>query len=406
MGVTIRESFSKRRCAVDLSRLMSLFRCRSLKESIETRDNNYTVVRFFLSASVIFFHAFALSGNKTLHNPTNRFLWPVTDMGGLAVGLFFFLSGLFVSQSYLGDPNIFRFVAKRFLRIFPGLFVCLLVTSILAVLFDDPRHAILHFTSASFYKYITDNARLHLNWFISGIFSNHSYQAINGSIHTLPLEWKMYMIMAAASGLGFLGSRRLIAGTALILIMVALAPPSFTVGANFIFDADYSRSAGALFFLGMLAFSLSRLIYVPWWCAVGLSCAALLTNGTAHIALFYLTAVGWTIYLGEARWLTRLIQPRTDLSYGIYIYGWPIQQIILTIFGRNLGPYQLTLAALPVAAMFAFASWHLIERPAIRVGHGLNRMKEFTLRQPGMPALLTVILLFILCLTALYAAAK
>jgi peptidoglycan/LPS O-acetylase OafA/YrhL len=280
------------------------------------------------------------------------------------------------------------------------------VTSILAVLLDDPRHAVLHFSSVSFYSYIIDNARLHLNWFISGIFSNHSYQAVNGSIHTLPLEWKMYMIMAVASVFGFLGSRRLIAGTALILGLVALAPPSLTVGANFIFDADYSRSAGALFFLGMLAFSLSRIIYVPWLCAFGLSCATLLTVGMIHIVLFYLSAIGWTIYLGEAKWLARLIQPRTDLSYGVYIYGWPIQQIILTIFGRNLGPYQLTLAALPVAAFCAIGSWHLIERPAIRVGHRLNCMKGLTLRQPGVLTLLTVILLFILCLTALWAVEK
>lgn len=118
MGATTRENFSRKWRAVELPRVISLFHCRSLKESMETRDNNYTVVRLLLSASVIFFHAFAISGDKSLHNPTNRFLWPITDMGGLAVGMFFFLSGLFVSQSYLGDPNVFRFVSKRFLRIF------------------------------------------------------------------------------------------------------------------------------------------------------------------------------------------------------------------------------------------------------------------------------------------------
>ena len=255
----------------------------------------------------------------------------------------------------------------------------------------------------SFYKYITDNARLHLNWVISGIFTTHSYQAVNGSIHTLPLEWKMYTIMAAASVLGFLGNKRLIGGTALVLAIIALVPPSLTVGANFIFDADYSRSAGALFFLGMLAFSLSRFIYVPWWCAAALTYATLRTNGMFHIMFFYLSSVGWTIYFGEARWLTRLISPKADLSYGVYIYGWPIEQMILDIFGRNFGPYGLTFTALPVAAVFAFASWHLIERPGIRFGHRLSSMKDISIRQPGAKTLSIVVLFYILCLVSLFA---
>ena len=375
--------------------------CRSLQESIETHENNYLIIRFLLSASVIFFHAFALSSDKSLQNPTNRFLYPITDMGGLAVGLFFFLSGLFVSQSYFGDPNVLRFFAKRFLRIFPGLFICLLVTAVLAVLIDDPRHADSHFCSVSFYRYVIDNASLHLNWFITGIFTNHSYQAVNGSIHTLPLEWKMYMIMTAASILGFLGNRRLFSGTALVLLLVALAPPSLTAGANFVFDADYSRSAGALFFFGMFAFSVARYIYVPSWLALSLTCATFLTRGTPHETLFYLSAIGWTIYLGEAGWLTRLIHPKTDLSYGVYIYGWPMQQIMFDIFGRNLGPYQLTLTALPVAVLIATGSWHLIERPAIRFGHGLNRMNEGSLRRPEVLRVLIVALLFICCVVAL-----
>ena len=293
-------------------------------------------------------------------------------MGGLAVDLFFFLSGLFVSQSYLSDPNVIRFVAKRFLRIFPGLFICLLTTSVLAVLVDDPEHAISHFLSSSIYIYIADNARLYLNWSINGIFKHHTYQAINGSIHTLPLEWKMYMIMAVASLLGFLGNHRLVAGTALVLLVAALLPPSLTVGANFIFDADYSRSAGAMFFLGMVAFAGAKFVYMPWWCAALLSFATISTHGVAHVVLFYLSAIGWTLYLGEARWLARLAHPKTDLSYGVYIYGWPMQQIVLDIFGRDLSPYPLSLIALPMAILCALGSWTFVERPSISVGHRLK----------------------------------
>ena len=63
-------------------------------------------------------------------------LAPIVTLGGLAVQVFFFLSGLFVSQSYAKNPNVIHFLIKRFFRIWPGLFVCLATTAVVACFFS------------------------------------------------------------------------------------------------------------------------------------------------------------------------------------------------------------------------------------------------------------------------------
>jgi peptidoglycan/LPS O-acetylase OafA/YrhL len=401
MAIWARETISESAKAAFFGDIASILTCRSLKTTVATHENNYTVIRLALAASVIFYHSFAITSDLSLQNPTNRFLLPITDMGSLAVQLFFFLSGLFVSQSYLSDPNVLRFLAKRFLRIFPGLFVCVLSTALLAVILCNAGHLFAQLTSRPFYQYVLDNSRLKMNWYIPGVFATHRNQAINGSIHTLPMEWQLYMLMGLLSVLGFLGSRRLIVSSSIVLFILAVLPLDVTSHLDFFFNVDYSRKAAALFACGMLSFAVAQFIFVPCWLPIALTLATLATHGVIHFVLFYVGALGWTLYLGEARWLTRIVHPRSDLSYGIYIYGWPMTQIAAVIFGAKVGPYALTLLALPMAICCAYGSWHLVERPALRFGHNLKALSKLH-AWPGRLSLSVVAALYSLCWMALF----
>jgi len=77
----------------------------TLLDHIETHDNNYNLIRFVLAASVILFHANFIAGISKA-DPISRHLYPTTTLGGLAVQCFFFLSGLFVSQSIFSRTAI------------------------------------------------------------------------------------------------------------------------------------------------------------------------------------------------------------------------------------------------------------------------------------------------------------
>jgi peptidoglycan/LPS O-acetylase OafA/YrhL len=62
-----------------------------------------------------------------------------------------------------------------------------------------------------------------------------------------------------------------------------------------------------------------------------------------------------------------------DLSYGLYIYGWPVEQAVIWLHGGHATWWQVFLTALPIAAALAFLSWHLVERPMLRLKPGGRR---------------------------------
>jgi peptidoglycan/LPS O-acetylase OafA/YrhL len=59
-----------------------------------------------------------------------------------------------------------------------------------------------------------------------------------------------------------------------------------------------------------------------------------------------------------------------DLSYGLYIYGWPVEQAVMWLYGGHAAWWQVFLIAVPATAALAFLSWHLVERPILRLKPG------------------------------------
>jgi peptidoglycan/LPS O-acetylase OafA/YrhL len=96
---------------------------------IQSRDNNFNFVRLTAALSVVLYHACAG------RDPISDVLSPISNLGEVVVGVFFLLSGIFVIQSWLRDPNLVRFFIRRAVRILPALFVCVTATTLIAVTF-------------------------------------------------------------------------------------------------------------------------------------------------------------------------------------------------------------------------------------------------------------------------------
>jgi peptidoglycan/LPS O-acetylase OafA/YrhL len=337
----------------------------SLARTISTADNNYNAIRFVLAASVIYYHSFGLTTQARpdyLDLPLNRV---GLTLGGLAVDCFFFLSGLFVTQSLYRDPSAVNFVIRRFCRLCPGLFVCLVVTAAIACVLAAGWQAWLYLLEPAFWAYILRNARFDLVWRIPGVFDGRPFTAINGSIHTLPTEVKMYALLLVLGLLRLVRSRRFILLAGLAVTLAALL--AYPVFVRHIDMPDYGQAPMALFFAGTALFAVSRHVRPRWWVAVLLLCATIIVPQSWSTALALATAVAIMLCLGQMRpgW-----RPRADVSYGVYIYGWPCQQFVLSL-DPAMNPNLLAAVSLGLSWLFARASWHFVEHPAIQFGHGL-----------------------------------
>lgn len=344
---------------------------KSLEDGLRKENNNFTLVRLLASLAVIFGHAYALTPGATEEDPLGRLLH-FDYSGSLAVKLFFFLSGMMVTTSFVKDPRPFYFLIKRALRIFPALVVCTLVTVFLIgpILTDVSLGS--YFSSGETWRYVFLNSTLYdLQWKLPGLFTSSPYGP-NGSIWTLPLEWICYYLLAFLGDDQFFRSRTSAALFALAVIVVSLIFPKKLPW--FGLNAD-AYLLPACFATGVLFGLYRRRIVISWRLCLALWAAfvflALLgwVVYPFYIAFFYTVVAVATspILLGKAR-------TSVDVSYGVYLYGFPIQQSLYHLMPTMNVHANQALASL-IAVGVGFLSWRLIERHAIDLGQRIGRRR-------------------------------
>lgn len=368
-------------------RFLKVSKRETLADVFDPKKNAFGLFRFVLAALVIVSHCYPLGGFG--HDPLEIMTRGRLSLGLFAVAMFFVLSGFLITRSAL-HTSAAGFLWHRFLRIFPGYWVCLIVSAfILAPIVYQIEYTHAYRIFAIPYDspqlYVTRNlAMLHLNqWSIPGVM-NISPQSIgrtlhhnpfpfvfNGSTWTLPYELICYLSVAVLAVVGVLKRGRRV----LLILFVTnwalyalnwLAPSMFDELFPFRCTAELVMLllyllAGAIWFLYReeIAFSPARL----GLSALVLVCA--LPNRwfgvVAPIALPYLffwLACKVPFYRFDAR---------GDYSYGLYIYAFPSQQM-LTFFRVHTGGFATYLiCAFLLSMFFAILSYHLVEAPCLRL---------------------------------------
>src|SRR5271163_3959677 len=168
------------------------------------RRNNFDALRLLAAVSVIFSHSFLIAEGTQKHEWLIRLTGNQSICGLTGVFVFFAISGFLVTQSFeeTGDP--LRFLAKRALRIFPGLFVAALLSAFVLAPFVTTLEPGAYFSRPEPYRYVIGNTRVGLE--------------INGSMWTLRVEFMMYLMVL---GLGV--TRLLILPMALLLLALGVA---------------------------------------------------------------------------------------------------------------------------------------------------------------------------------------
>ena len=343
---------------------------RSLEAAISSHGNGFNLVRLVCAFLVLVYHAWVLNRAAPGRDPLTQLLAPTTDTGALAVGVFFVISGMFVARSWMNDPHLLRFAVRRVVRIVPGLFACLLLSTVVAVVFfSAPGWRGL--LDAAPWRYIFGNTVLHGLLYnipkeelvIAGVLGG---QNLNGSLWTLYWEGRMYVMLALIGLAAALPLRSWMRGTALFLL---LAANLFTdVAGGYVWEVRL----WSLFLTGIVLQTLAPELRIGWR-HVGCAVALLLLNWTSFAANtpsplswfgIALVAVTLTLCVGSKQlpW-TGHVQ-RHDYSYGIYIWHWPV--IIMLRELLPVGPVAQAALASAVVLPIAMLSWHLVELPALR----------------------------------------
>jgi peptidoglycan/LPS O-acetylase OafA/YrhL len=340
------------------------------------RDNNLDLMRFAAASLVVVSHSYPLAyGPIAQWEPLAR-LTNTATFGGVAVWIFFILSGFLVSASFERSHSWFDYLVARSLRILPGLIVCVLLSAfVLGTIM----------TSLSTHDYLTNRSTYSYLWWgvvyagrqynLPGVFAHNPYApAINGSLWTLIYEMVFYLVVLV---LGV--SRRLRPWTVLALVIAAWYPDLWLGHSSFL--TRWFASTGDLFrFFGMGALLYLVRYRVPMSGKLaGLAAALLILAGWENHPLILpdmAALVGpylilWVAYQPHVRFAR--FGRFGDFSYGIYIYAFPIQQLMAHFLLPHVRAWQVFVLSYPVIVVLAAISWHAVERPSLRLRRRISR---------------------------------
>ncbi len=318
------------------------------------RTGNFGTLRTLAALGVLVSHSFLLSGGTYAAEPVFALSHGQTTIGGIAVLMFFVLSGYLITQSFHRTPDVRRFVAARLLRIMPAL----VVVVVLAALIMGPLYSSWgwdYLGSPLVVRYVVGNLSfLQPVDTLPGVFGANPFpDAVNGSLWTLRFEAACYVLVLGLGVAGLLTRWALLTLTLLALVALAVLGRAHS---GLQFTTDFL--AGATYFAWQPRIRASTLL------GCGLICGAALWGGQFRVAspsagavLILALATTGRIRLPD---LTRY----GDFSYGIYLYAFPVEQMLALRLGK--GPWLVLLAAtLPPTLICAALSWYGVERPAM-----------------------------------------
>jgi peptidoglycan/LPS O-acetylase OafA/YrhL len=336
-------------------------RPRTLAEGWDSGRNNFNLLRLIAAWLVIYGHAWAITAT-----PGGDLIAQLTRLkfaGGVAVDVFFVISGFLIAAS-LQRNSLRNYVVSRALRILPGLAACVL----LSVLVLGPlltRSA--DYWQPQAWRYFWVNASLwSTEYFLPGVFETLPNHAINGSLWTLPIEARLYLALMVAGAVGLLTTRRY---TPLWLLALGGAY-AYAVHRHPLPDALSNYTWCTAYFITGTALWLNRArVRLSWIALLVLVIVAAFARGKPwfHVPYFVLVCYG-TLFLAFVPPLPRI--RHHDLSYGLYLYGWPSGQLVQQ-FSPG-GPLHNTFWATLLALVLAAASWFLVERPAMALKRRLG----------------------------------
>ena len=342
-----------------------------LSELLNIKSTNVNLLKFICAILVIVGHANPITGTGV--DILTQYTGGECSLGGLAVGVFFFLSGLYVTKSLSKTANLKKYIFKRAERIFPQLIVVILLSAFVLGPILTNLSLGTYFASSGTYLYLLNSLLVPIHN-LPGVFDGLPYQTVNGPLWTLPVEFACYLMLLAISLVlvlitrykghknlsGIVDSKafRVLLWVGVIAVFLGFIAVFYVLKNEFL--VSVVRPV-VIFFEGALFYQYRDKIKVNW--IAGLVMALILAlSGLA--GLFSLGMILFLPYITISLTLG-IPQIKVDwiifkISYEMYLVGWPIQQILTTTFNGSMVAHMNVLLTIPFDIAIALVLYKII----------------------------------------------
>lgn len=344
-------------------------------------NNNFNLIRLIAATLVLVTHSYSLTnreeGDLLFRLTSGSLLFSYT-----AVATFFCISGYLIFQSAINSTGVASFFFRRVLRIIPGLLGVLFFTVfILGPIFTTlPLYQ--YFTSLNNYKHLLSAFIYIQNYTIDSVFSSNPNHAVNGSLWTLKYEFTCYIICFISVYFGLYKKRILF-----LLLLILMLLIRIFLGNRF-FWYDYSSPlflwhnmryinewfwfflSGMVFYMYKDSFRISGLFFLTTLLIYVVF--ALFKQEQVLRILSYIVIPTCVFYLYNYKSPEHAFLGGNDFSYGIYIYGFPVQQTLVFITNNTINIYALIFLSVLLTLPLSIISWFFIEKKALKYKNYIN----------------------------------
>lgn len=348
---------------------------------INSRNNNLNFVRFLLSVMVLYTHSFALYYGSSSAEPLIKYGF---TLGTLAVDCFFIISGFLIVRSMFFTSSLKSFAFSRILRIYPALFVMSFITIFIVGPLVTSSTISSYFLESNTWIYFFRNCAVvfNMSFQLPGVFLNLPYKSIvNGSVWTLPYEIRLYVLIFVVGFFynyfkgkvsGFFSDKnifyRLIISLSFILSVIMYIGFIHSPYLSKMFHLTMFFFAGSLIFVWSNSKHYSIVLLI-------ILCVVLFTLNLASLSCYSVIIVASALfifffsYLLPVKYIPSFFC-KNDVSYGMYIYAFLVQQLVL----YNIPDVSFILfitASFFITFIVSVISWFLIEKYFLSIKRNL-----------------------------------
>ncbi len=350
----------------------------TLKEAAIDRKNNLNIIRLVASLMVLYMHSFAICIGDQTQDVFGIMTFGKELAGGIAVDIFFIISGFLIFRSYARTNNPFKYFKARFLRIWPLLFVVIMVTAFIVGPIIS-RYSRAEYFAGDIGGFLLNIFFISSNTTLPGVFNYHYNHSLNGSLWTLQFEVLCYIAVALFSPVWKRFKQAGVISFILLAILYVVHTALGGFSLTFVSDSFLANlfrlsmffAMGGCYYLYQDVIKLSlKYVLITFVC---LAIGVYLTDFSVIFALFGSYIIFYIAF--QKRFIATWYDKIGDLSYGIYIMSFPVQQIVCEYMGSpseyyktmTMNPYLNMVVSLLIVVALAYISWHLLEKQCLKL---------------------------------------